>query len=701
MVQELFSIKNSIYVSTDFLLKHKIPQLTIDQLISSVYSSNKRWVFKSRNLTNNCIAIAYESIPEELIKAYLLPTTSEVIAQFQNCIWSQAQESKKDKYRWIKSTLQRAYEFWGIEVETYQNDIFSNQRLIRFCKTIAILDKCLELLVLNCKTADIYKAYLQFNDLAYYPNSFSQFSRDIYKIRNGASKEELCIEGMLIFPREERYRSEDIILKVRKQFCRKENLDEQAITDAVNQILVYGNRKPILVGDIIKIISQPYIDNNCISKRHKKNFVKFNYHPLEQYQFPSKTGEIWLINDNRCYFAYLNKENEVQFLKLFLIVDGASSKIIGYSFGALDEDLIKPALKMAYRYTDYLPNEIASFNSNFYNSTKNTLIKSFLKIHGVGISIIPPKTYSFSHYFEKSFGFLQSKYFFHCKGSFHNNFIDSDLNEDLQLKFGQLNIVTSDLLNLERLIQEVVDKIEKYNFRVQTKNESCPNIKFKTNRIFPQVVTLDAKEKIFFLSLLDSKKEEPPYDVEQNTNNIYQDEKESVDFSLSSTDDEIKKKVQKLCLDTKTKKSLALLSCNNYHEVEHGIEIFKKKFPNEVFVLKCQISMTSQIFYSCLANITADDTYSNLNSSYSNMKKAAWFFNKTNSDKLIIIESAYNFSFRTLEFFNEFYQSIRTNTGILLIDQVSLLQNLKKWDEQNKPGIRELNEMIEKFALDK
>ena len=207
--------------------------------------------------------------------------------------------------------------------------------------------------------------------------------------------------------------SEDVIIEIIKWYKDPKNYNAGQITEFVNDYLTRMNRQNISRSSVEKIISQPYVKNACMISRHGDVYAENKLLPFARFKKPEAEGILWCMDGSKFQFAYKLGNSKFNYLTYFIIIDGCSDKIIGYSNDDSENHvMVIDAFEKACLTTGYLPREIIADDSPAYRAKEFTQIVSHIKNWGVNYRQIMRNNPRDNSYAERFFGVLQESY---CK----------------------------------------------------------------------------------------------------------------------------------------------------------------------------------------------------------------------------------------------------------------------------------------------
>lgn len=479
MEQKIFFHEKSIYVTIDFLIECKVPKSTIYNNTSRGCPINRRWHCISHPSNRKEKLIAFDSIPPNIIQLHSLPSKDKLIELYHSFNLNAKENQKSKSYYFIKFALDSSYKSWRAIKDTYENELFTDDRLELFCKTHSLLTKCVELLEYKYKIKDIYTLFIQYRDVAYNSIGYKSFCKKINRIRRGGSVEDEVIHGLINLPSNNIKMTEDVIFEIKRHFCNPKKLNAAQILENVNNYLISLNRKTISLASIYRIISQPYVQNECMIARHGKKYSEVNLEPYTHFEAPKDNGELWMIDGSRFQFAYRTDEKKINFLTFFVVMDCASRRIIGYSYDSSEnKTMIKRALEMACKETKYLPKEIASDNSSSLKSTEMASFQALTKLWGVNWRFIRPMNSRDNAYVERFFGIFQESICKNYDGYIGEGIKSSNLDGRPSMEELQKQLTNKNLRNKAQLIQLLEELVKRYNSHRNPRKECSPNDKY-------------------------------------------------------------------------------------------------------------------------------------------------------------------------------------------------------------------------------
>lgn len=410
MEKNVFIWGNSVFVSYQFLYDMKVPPDVVYK--NTTKGCKQQWYVKRHYLNRRLKLIAYNSIPQKFVDEYNLPGVIELksIYEIESKKNQEDQRSKVSKV--LRTILDFEYESWETITDVYKNEYFEEQKLESFCRTHLLLSKVVELTNFGFKFKDLYKAYIQYEGLVFETISYHSFCNKIRKIKKSNCIEDELLHGLRKKESNNHKMSDDIIIEIKSLYSNPKKYSAGIITKKINEYLLLGNRKRISRSSVEKLIAQTWFKNECMISRYGDKFTEEHLLPYLPFIEPKFEGSLWLIDGTRFQFAYLNERSKIDFLTYFIIMEGKTRKIIGYSCDESENhQMVKEAFKMACKNTGFLPREIISDGSSAYKAKEFSRIISNLRDWGVIWRMVKnPKD---NGYAERSFGVIQSCF---CKG---------------------------------------------------------------------------------------------------------------------------------------------------------------------------------------------------------------------------------------------------------------------------------------------
>jgi len=480
MEQEIFFHEKSLYVTTNFLIEHKVPSSTIYNNTSKVCPPKRRWHYINHPDNKKAIIIAFDSIPFQLVKKYSLPSKDVLFKIFNSYNLMDYEKIKDKRFNHIYNSLRWSYELWRDNIENYDINLFEEERIEKLCKTEALFTACLELLKYKkYKIKDLYDVYSQFTDVVFKTESHKSFCNKLRKVRNGVSVVEVLIHGLTNMPGNRKKIFEDVTIEIMRHYSNPKVFNANQILTLVNDYLTNLNRKTISISSVYRVIAQPWVKNRCMITRYGLKYTENNLLPYSPFSNPNKVGTLWAMDGSRFQFVYTMEDKKYNFLTFFVMMDCASKMILGYSYDVSENsNMVMDAIERTCKMTKYLPTEIILDNSKAMKS--NTMIEFIAKIKLMGVywHLIRPGNSRDNGSVERFFGVFQESY---CKT--YDGYIGEGITssrkdgrpsqEELKKQMEGKN-----LRSKEGLIHLLDELIRKYNTHKISRKDESPVQKF-------------------------------------------------------------------------------------------------------------------------------------------------------------------------------------------------------------------------------
>ena len=467
MDQDIYIFCNSIYLTTKFLEKNNVPSQTIYNNTSAGKENKLRWYTCKHPNNKKEILIAYDSLPNYLIEKYKLPSYEELKSLYNQCIQKRKTEIVVKRGKHIKDCLDAEYSCWQNIQEIYRNKFLDGEKLEMFCKTHAVLSKIIELNELNKATyslAELFVFYSQYTDLIFLTDNYRSFCNKIRKIKKAYFIEDELLHGLMNLPSNNLKMTEDVIIEIKRNFLDPRKLNAGQILENVNSYLVKLNRDPISISAVYSIISMPQVQNEAMIFRHGKKYANEHILPHAHFDPPKYEGILWVMDGSRFQFAYKNEFGKIKFIRLFVVLDGKSREILGYSIdNSENSTMVFFAMEGACRKTNYLPSEIISDNSPAYKSCELEKIQAIAKIWGCYWRKIKFSNPQDNSYVERFFGVLQETCCKKYEGYLGDGMKSKNLNGKPSPEEIKKYMQKKNLKNKNQLIKLVHEIVYEYN----------------------------------------------------------------------------------------------------------------------------------------------------------------------------------------------------------------------------------------------
>ncbi len=413
MKQDVYNFGGKIWVTYKFLTDRKIP-------IQTIYNNTSKknlniWYTRCHPNSKKFKIIAYNTIPISVIEKFKLPQTSELIeiAKVNSAI--EKEKNKEKASRIISDILTFEYDQWESIKNIYLNEFLDDEKLEMYCKTHALLSKIIELNEIEngFKLKDLFNAYCCFDGLIFHTDNYTSFCNKIRKIKKSNSIENELLHGLRKQTGNNFKMTEDIIIEIKKHMGNPKKYNAGHITEFVNDYLIRQNRKPISRSSVEKVMALTSVKNETMIGRFGQKYTNEKLLPHAHFLLPHKEGILWMMDGTRFQFPYKGGSKKFNFLTYFIVLDGCSKRIVGYSYDdSENSDMAIRAFQDACNKTNHLPTEIIADNSTAYKSKEYRRIIATAKSMGVNWRINETNNPRDNNYVERCFGVIQESY---CK----------------------------------------------------------------------------------------------------------------------------------------------------------------------------------------------------------------------------------------------------------------------------------------------
>lgn len=234
-----------------------------------------------------------------------------------------------------------------------------------------------------------------------------------------------------------------------------------------------------------------------------KKYVKYNILPHNHFIAPKDEGTLWLLDGTRLQFAYRDDKTGYKTLIYYIVLDGKSKKIIGYSSSESENtEMAIRALKMACTNTKYLPREIIQDRSPAHRSEKYERIIAQGKLLGVYWRYCYSPTDN--AYVERSFKILQDRFCKTIDGYLGDGIRSKDplgkpAPEELKRNLNKKNFRTKK--ELEKELEKLIYDYNNSNFRINKEKRLNKEQLYRNVKIDP----IHINSEIFASMFWDSK----------------------------------------------------------------------------------------------------------------------------------------------------------------------------------------------------
>ncbi len=465
-VQDLYLFDNRLFVSYSYLFKRGVSEQSVYNLTSK--NNKNSWKVVRHPSNNRCKLIEYNSIQKKYFELYKLPEAKKLEEKARRQEMKNKKESDEKSKLFVKNILDIEYDCW-IELKPLYENLFIDSEIIEcYCKTHIIFQKCKELYELGTRLKDLYNAYSRYDDLIFQTQSYSAFCNKFKKIRERDSIDDVLIHGLKGRISNNKRISSDVIVEIKRHFSDSKRLNASHILERVNEYLIKSNRQRISISSIYKVISQPYVKIDCLEGRMGMKYVKYNILPHNHFIPPKNEGTVWFLDGTRLQFAYKDKKSKYKTLIFYVVVDGKSKKILGYSSDVSENtEMAIEAVKMACCKTSILPRELVQDRSPAHRSLKYERLISQAKL--LGVLWRPCYNPRDNNYVERLFGVLQERF---CKtidgylgdGIRSKNPVGKPAPEELERQLKEKNIRTRE--ELEKVLEKLIFDYNNSKFRI-------------------------------------------------------------------------------------------------------------------------------------------------------------------------------------------------------------------------------------------
>ena len=425
MEQNVFVWGSSAFVTYKFLFERNVPEITVYNCTSK---KNKcQWYVKRHPLNNRLKLIFYNSIPQSIIEKYSLPNFIELktIAETESKIIREERSGKTSII--LKTILDFEYNNWETITDIYKNEFFDAQKLESYCKTHLILSKIVELTEFGYTLNNLYRAYYQYEGLVFECINYHSFCNKIRKIKKSNCIEDELLHGLRKQESNNHRMSEDIVQEIQRLYSNPIKPSAREIHKEVSNYLLLNNRKPISLPSVERLIAQTWFKNECMLSRYGDKYTEEHLLPYLPFDSPNFEESLWLIDGTRFQFVYKTEKSKYNFLTYFIILEGKTRKVIGYSYDDSENYVMATrALEMACTCKCFLPKEIISDRSSAYKANEFARIISNLRDWGVIWRMAKhPRDNS---YVERCFGVIQTVFCKYCEGYLGDGIKSKNLN---------------------------------------------------------------------------------------------------------------------------------------------------------------------------------------------------------------------------------------------------------------------------------
>lgn len=495
-----------------------VPKDTV--YLSTSKKTKKAWHTRTHPSNNRLRLIAYSSIPQDFKEKFNLPSFSELfdIEAIQNSKLKKEENVTVSKI--IMASLDFEYSQWESFKPIYVNKFASEEKVEIYCKTHAVLSQIIEMKGNGFKLIDLYHAYNQYEGLAFESINYNSFCNKVRKIEKSKNIELEIIHGLRNHLSNNYKRKDDVVTEIIYWFQDPKKLNAKQILEKTNEYLTRKNRKSVSLSFVQKILSQPYIKNQAMISRFGDRYTEDHLLPHGHFVAPSFEGSVWHVDGTRFQFYYKTEISKFNSLTLYVVLDGCSKKIIGYSSGESENtEITLQAIKMACESTGYLPRELISDNSKVFESKVFERIISNAKLWGVNWR----QEYGFNprdnSQVERFFGVFQESFCKKYDGYLGDGIKSRNIYGKPSPEEKKKHLATKNLKTKEELQSFLAELIEEYNIskhregivkkdvfskEMQSKKKCTPILlnEVKNAMLFwnEKIITVDNSSIVFFIS---------------------------------------------------------------------------------------------------------------------------------------------------------------------------------------------------------
>jgi transposase InsO family protein len=410
--------------------------------------------------------IAYDSINTYIIKKFKLPQTSELIEIARVNFKIEKENNKAKASIIINRILEFEYAQWESLRNVYLKEFLDEEKLEMYCKTHVLLSKIIELNEIEngFKLKDLFNAYCCFDGLVFQTDNYTSFCNKIRKIRKCKSLEDELLHGLRKQISNNFKMSEDIIIEIIRHMGNPKIYNAGHITEFLNDYLIRQNRKPISISSVERVMALSYVKNETMLSRYGNKYANENLLPHAHFILPHKEGILWMMDGTRFQFPYKGGAKKFNYLTFFIVLDGYSKKIMGYSYDDSENStMVIEAFEKAARNTQYLPTEIVTDNSTAYRSKEFIRIIATAKSMGVNWRTNKTNNPRDSHYVERCFGVIQEKYCKKHDGYLGDGIKSRNRNGRISPEETAKNLKNKNLRTRDELVKLIETIINEYN----------------------------------------------------------------------------------------------------------------------------------------------------------------------------------------------------------------------------------------------
>ncbi|WP_233131491.1 Mu transposase C-terminal domain-containing protein [Tenacibaculum holothuriorum] len=475
-------MSSKIYISKSFLIKLGLNKRTLENYLSRNKKGKCDYYFSFK--INKKIWILLNSLPLKVIENYNIPTSKNIIKKINQEDYKNFNELKTNKvklqliicsltYSWNNKSIWFKYRGYYFDYNFTERDINL------FSKTHSLFLTIIELRK-SYKMKDIFIAYQNFDEAKFQTKNINSFYNKINKAEKGSINETLIHStrkhGKLP------YKLKPYIQKlIKKHYSNPKQYSIRCIYLKVNNNLINRGLKPISYATIHRYVNLPEVRNLCDPFRMGIKYTNEYILPSMVRKKPEFPCAVIQIDSTRINIPYFNKEtNNIEYLYLCVGLDVYSNKILGYSFGEVENtNLILECYKNILSSIKVFPYQFLIDNHTSYSSKIFKEFKYKLETFGVLHRSSKIKNPQDKGNVERWFNTFQSRYLNSLFGSLREGITTKKIGGRINHELEQFYRKKNNLRLKNELVSDLTKFINKYNSDDQfSKDNLSPDVIF-------------------------------------------------------------------------------------------------------------------------------------------------------------------------------------------------------------------------------
>ncbi|WP_294670044.1 DDE-type integrase/transposase/recombinase [uncultured Fluviicola sp.] len=485
---DIISLDGQIYVQLSFLKKYGVNEQSVMNGMNRNRKNKTRYFEHLTDPNDKRIKwILYESISPQLKTKHELPHEDHL-----NKNLKQYEQSKIEDFisMQLHSACERGYQAFL----KHYNELFFDPELIRsYAITHAVFHQIKQMHCFEIPINKIFRAYRKIDGLIFETDSLKSFYAKLKKFQQYGS--EAFVHRSLGKTKNSRKLTDAHLKEIKKYYSDPKQLSYSTIHERVNNWAVLNGYSEVSVGTVKRILSDPYIQNQCKTRRNGKDWERYYFNPFKLREEPKYNGESWQLDGSRLQIPYLENDNRPAFLQLFVIMDVHSRKIVGYSTGKTENHtLVISAIKMAVKNTGYLPFEMVTDNSSCFKHERFKRLEEYISIYGTNFRRCSPDSPREKAHVERFFSTFQTVI---CKGKdgYIGEGIKSKREEGRPAKEMIRQALNSNNLRPKKELELLVDElIKEYNAKKTNTKRESPDICFLLAKMDRSIVKISESQ---------------------------------------------------------------------------------------------------------------------------------------------------------------------------------------------------------------